>query len=123
MDSPIFTEGSSEYATCEGLIFESSSSWPESSLFEIAHNGVPLHKIVIGKPGKTDDASNGYMTTNMLAGCLEQAKRQGWKGGAMTWEVSAVLGFFLLRSEQAVDLGMLPLRFSTLMPIRLGSIM
>lgn len=81
-----YNQGSSEYTTCEGLVFQSSPSWPQSSLLEIAHNGVPMHKIVIGKPGKADDASNGFMSTNTLAGCLNQAKKQGWKGGAMTWE-------------------------------------
>ncbi|GJJ10720.1 hypothetical protein Clacol_004947 [Clathrus columnatus] len=81
-----YNQGSTDYTTCEGLLYQSSSSWPETAVFEMARNGVDLHKIVIGKPGNNDDASNGYMSTSMLSSCLEKAAAHGWRGGAMTWE-------------------------------------
>jgi hypothetical protein len=56
-------------------------------VFQIAASGVDLNKIVIGKPGNTGDASNGFIDTTTLAGCLAQAKGQGWSAGAMVWEV------------------------------------
>ena len=81
------SEGTTEYTTCSGLLDESSSTWPESALFQIAANGVSLNKLVIGKPANAGDASNGYIAPATLAGCLEQAKAKGWSAGAMVWEV------------------------------------
>ncbi|KAF9563123.1 glycoside hydrolase family 18 protein [Agrocybe pediades] len=79
-------EGVSEYTTCANLLTTSSSTWPQTALFQIASNGVPLSKIVIGKPATSGDANNGFMSTSTLATCLQQAKNQGWNGGAMVWE-------------------------------------
>ncbi|KAJ3824381.1 glycoside hydrolase family 18 protein [Lentinula raphanica] len=81
-----YNQGATEYTTCEGLLTNSSSTWPQSALFQIAASGVPLEKLVIGKPGLPSDASNGFMNTTTLARCLEIAKRSGWNAGAMTWE-------------------------------------
>ncbi|KAH0835491.1 hypothetical protein J3R83DRAFT_9158 [Lanmaoa asiatica] len=74
----LVTEGTSEYTTCSGLITASSSSWPQTALFQIAANGVSLDKLVIGKPGTTGDANNGYMSTSTLASCVAQAHSSGW---------------------------------------------
>ena len=54
---------------------------------------MPLNKIVIGKPANTGDASNGFIDTTTLAGCLAQAKSQGWNAGAMVWEVKIEASF------------------------------
>ncbi|KAJ6515099.1 glycoside hydrolase family 18 protein [Mycena vitilis] len=81
-----YNQGTTEYTTCDGLLTASSSAWPQSSVFEMAANGVPLEKIVIGKPAGSADASNGFMDANTLAGCVASAKAKGWTGGAMVWE-------------------------------------
>ncbi|KAJ7603875.1 glycoside hydrolase [Mycena polygramma] len=81
-----YNQGVDEYTTCTGLLTASSSAWPQSSVFEIAANGVDLNKLVIGKPATTADATNGYMDPGTLSGCLAQAKAQGWSAGAMTWQ-------------------------------------
>ncbi|KZT54424.1 carbohydrate-binding module family 5 protein [Calocera cornea HHB12733] len=73
-----YNQGTSEYTTCTGLLTESSSTWPNSALFQINSNG--------GKPANTADASNGFMDTATLAGCVQQAQGMGWSGGVMTWE-------------------------------------
>lgn len=73
-----FPEGTSEYTTCSGLLDTSSSTWPESALFQIVANGVSEDKLVIGKPATTGDASSGYMSPSTLATCVEDAKNQGW---------------------------------------------
>ncbi|KAK0446752.1 glycoside hydrolase family 18 protein [Armillaria borealis] len=80
-------------ATCAGLLTTSSSTWPNTALFQIANSGVPLAKLVIGKPATASDASSGYMTTSTLATCIQTAKNQGWTkrgtiadGGAMVWQ-------------------------------------
>jgi hypothetical protein len=57
---------------------KSSSTWPGTSVFEIAQFGVPLDKIVIGKPASSADASNGYMSPGQLAQCVQQAKAKNW---------------------------------------------
>ncbi|KIM44722.1 glycoside hydrolase family 18 protein [Hebeloma cylindrosporum] len=81
-----YNQGSSEYTTCASLLTASSDTWPDTSVFQIASNGVPLNKIVIGKPSTTTDAINGYMSTSTLAKCLQQAKQQGWTGGIAVWQ-------------------------------------
>ncbi|ESK96512.1 glycoside hydrolase family 18 protein [Moniliophthora roreri MCA 2997] len=81
-----YNQGTMEYTTCDGLLTESSSTWPHSSLFEIADSGVPLNKLVIGKPATQGSAANGFMSTSLLATCLDSAKAKGWSGGAMVWE-------------------------------------
>ncbi|KAF8892265.1 glycoside hydrolase [Infundibulicybe gibba] len=82
-----YNQGTSEYTTCAGLLTASSSTWPQSSLFQIAANGVPLSKLVIGKPATSGDASNGFIATSTLATCVQQAKNQGWSEcGVMVWE-------------------------------------
>ncbi|KAF8888123.1 glycoside hydrolase family 18 protein [Infundibulicybe gibba] len=81
-----YNQGDSEYTTCTGLLTASSNAWPQTSVFEIAASGVPLSKIVIGKPATTNDASNGFVSTSTLATCLQQAKNKGWNGGAMVWQ-------------------------------------
>ncbi|KLO18244.1 glycoside hydrolase family 18 protein [Schizopora paradoxa] len=81
-----YNQGTSEYTTCAGLLTQSSSTWPNSALFQIAASGISLDKLVIGKPANTGDASNGYIAPATLAGCVEQAKAKGWDAGVMVWE-------------------------------------
>ncbi|KAH9940902.1 glycoside hydrolase [Epithele typhae] len=74
-----YNQGSTEYTTCTSLLNTSGGSWPKSSVFEIAAAGVPLDKLVIGKPGlSSGDASSGFIDPSTLAGCLAQAKAKGW---------------------------------------------
>ncbi|KAJ6453722.1 glycoside hydrolase [Mycena sanguinolenta] len=81
-----YNQGVTEYTTCDGLLTTSSSMWPESAVFQIAANGVPLNKLVIGKPATTSDAGSGYMDPATLSTCLVQAAAKGWSAGAMTWQ-------------------------------------
>lgn len=76
----MYAEGSSEYTTCDNLLLFSSNQWPNTAVFQLAENGVELHKIVIGKPATGADAVNGFMDTTTLATCLVQAKERGWFG-------------------------------------------
>ncbi|KAI0725387.1 glycoside hydrolase superfamily [Fomitopsis betulina] len=81
-----YNQGTSEYTTCSGLLDTSSSTWPESALFQIVANGVSEDKLVIGKPATTGDASSGYMSPSTLAACVEDAKSSGWDAGVMVWQ-------------------------------------
>lgn len=60
------------------MLYESSNAWPKTSIFEMAEGGIPLHKLVIGKPATEKEAANGYIDTKTLATCLQQAKKDGW---------------------------------------------
>ncbi|KAJ7823011.1 glycoside hydrolase family 18 protein [Mycena leptocephala] len=79
-------QGTSEYTTCDNLLTTSSSTWPGSAVFQIGASGVPLSKIVIGKPAGTGDGNSGFMSASTLATCVATAKNKGWTGGAMVWE-------------------------------------
>ncbi|PIL36385.1 hypothetical protein GSI_00073 [Ganoderma sinense ZZ0214-1] len=74
------------YADCAGLLTSSGGSFPGSSLFEIPQHGIPLNKLVIGKPATGADASNGFMSPAALGSCVKQAKAKGWNGGVMVWQ-------------------------------------
>jgi len=81
-----YNQGVTEYTTAHGLLTASSSTWPDTAVFQIHASGVPLSKIVIGKPATSGDAANGFMSTNTLASCLEEAKKSKWNAGVMVWE-------------------------------------
>jgi len=72
------SEGANEYTTPHGLLTTSSSIWPDTAVFQIHASGVPLHKIVIGKPATSGDAATGFMDLSTLASCLAQAKKSKW---------------------------------------------
>jgi len=61
--------------------------FPKSSVFEInSVAGVPLNKIVIGKPSAAFQASNGWVDFATLATCITEAGNKGWDAGTMFWE-------------------------------------
>lgn len=75
------------YNTCDELIWNAGSNFPLTSLFEISkYAGVPLNKLVVGKPAIQSDADDGFMRPSVLGGCLNTAVQNGWNGGAMFWE-------------------------------------
>ncbi|KAJ3108596.1 hypothetical protein HK100_003415 [Physocladia obscura] len=75
------------YNTCTTLLTTSGGDWPGTSLFEIAGHGVPLSKLVIGKPITQAGASNtGYTDPTTLASCIAQAVADGWDAGVMGWQ-------------------------------------
>ncbi|ORY50408.1 glycoside hydrolase [Rhizoclosmatium globosum] len=80
-----YNQGSLSYDTCQSLFYDAQGS----SVFEIARNGVPLNKIVVGKPITHQGAVNsGYMDPWKLAACIPDAKAKGWSGGVMGWQYS-----------------------------------
>ncbi|KAJ3011826.1 UNVERIFIED_CONTAM: hypothetical protein HDU68_001495 [Siphonaria sp. JEL0065] len=74
------------YDTCTTLLTKSSDACPGTSLFEISKKGVPLSKLVIGKPAaQTGVQGTGYIKDADLATCVAQAKGMGWNAGIMGW--------------------------------------
>ncbi|KAJ9479003.1 Chitinase [Pseudozyma hubeiensis] len=75
------------YNTCDELIWNAGNNFPLTSLFEInKYSGVPLDKLVVGKPAWESDADDGFMRPSVEGACLKIAVQNGWNGGAMFWE-------------------------------------
>ena len=81
-----FNTGAVLFVDCDGLLNKADQAFPGSSLFEIAQNGFELNKLVIGKPGSTADAGNGFMGPKTLGTCVDQAAAAGWKAGIMAFQ-------------------------------------
>lgn len=95
-----FSEGTTEYTTCDNLLNTAGGDWPGSALFEIAAAGVDLNKLVIGKPGNSaGDADSGFIAPATLAGCVAQAKAKGWGEPLLSPRVSelSLTGLLLLQ--------------------------
>ncbi|PWN25158.1 glycoside hydrolase [Jaminaea rosea] len=82
-----YNQGVGSYDDCKNLLFKSNlTAFPQTSIFEIARNGVPLDKLLIAKPGYPVDAASGYVPPEKLSYCLHLAKNNGWKAGAASWQ-------------------------------------
>ncbi|PWZ02293.1 glycoside hydrolase [Testicularia cyperi] len=82
-----YNQGTQTYTTCDGLVWNSADVFPLTSIFEIQkYAGVPLDKIVVGKPAVAADADNGFMKPSVFGGCLKVAVQNGWNAGAMFWQ-------------------------------------
>ncbi|NER86825.1 glycosyl hydrolase family 18 protein [Moorena sp. SIO3A2] len=84
-----YNQGSSTpYDTFEQLFIYSGWNQPETSVIEINYNGVPLDKIVIGKPVTKSDVNNtGYVDPDKLGSFIGDAISNGIEpGGVMGWQ-------------------------------------
>eukprot|EP00026_Physarum_polycephalum_P009330 Phypoly_transcript_09449.p1 GENE.Phypoly_transcript_09449~~Phypoly_transcript_09449.p1 ORF type:complete len:268 (+),score=58.02 Phypoly_transcript_09449:573-1376(+) len=68
--------------TTYSSIFTSNNG---GSIQEIANGGVPINKLVVGKPVNSNDG-NGYVAPSTLHGFFQQASGIGWNGGVMGWD-------------------------------------
>jgi chitinase len=89
-----YNQGSSAYSNYTTL-FETSDGWANGTANnQIAKKGIPLSKLVIGKPVSTGDAANtGYVPVQTLAQIFQTARKPGgvWAntqdvGGMMGWK-------------------------------------
>lgn len=79
------------YASCSNMIISSPQPYPHTAVKEInTQSGIPLEKLVIGKPAVAIDANGGgqdFMSKSAIASCLKRAKEEiGWNAGVMFWE-------------------------------------
>ena len=73
-------------------LFLASDGWASgTSVGELMTYGIPMHRLVVGKPVTSGDATNtGWMSATDLATAFSQAKQDlGWEAGAMTWQYSS----------------------------------
>jgi chitinase len=82
-----YNQGTDCYVDYDGLFKSSCSNFPGTSVSEIHAYGVPLEKIVVGKPVTGSDAGNGWVEAATLGGYFRQAASElGWNGGIMGWQ-------------------------------------
>jgi len=85
-----YNQGATCYTTYEGLFVRSGTScsvFPGTSISEINQWGVPMNKIVLGKPLTQEDANNGHVTPSTLKTMISHAQSNGinWDAGVMFW--------------------------------------
>ena len=69
-----YNQGTSEYLTYETLFVKAEGWSPETAVAQIAAQGIPMSKIVVGKPVSQGDVSNtGYVPQETLAGIFKTA--------------------------------------------------
>jgi chitinase len=83
-----YNQGNTEYNTYEGLFTRSSGYFNATSVKEIAARGVPLNKIVVGKPASRAEVVNtGYVDSQSLGQWTSQAYGDfRWYAGVMYWQ-------------------------------------
>ncbi|CAO1622597.1 unnamed protein product [Parajaminaea phylloscopi] len=83
-----YNQGVGAYDSCQTILHKSNlTAFPETAIFQIAKNGVPLDKLVIGKPGWPNDAANGWVAPEDLSVCAKEARDAGWKAGFSSWQL------------------------------------
>lgn len=82
-----YNQGSECYADYQGTFQQSCTTFPSTSVGEIVAAGVPLHKLLLGKPVTSSDASNGYLDPTAINAIVRQAASEmGWNAGIMGWQ-------------------------------------
>lgn len=83
-----YNQGENIFTDCNSILFKSNfQNFDGSSVFEIHNNtGIPLDKLVIGKPASQEDADSGYISPSLLSQCIGQAHKKGWNAGVMAWQ-------------------------------------
>jgi len=80
-----YNQGSTSYLSYEDIFIKNKQFW-NTAVLEINRNGVPLHKLVVGKPAGQGYASNGWVSGSNLHKFGNQACNDfGWNAGFMGW--------------------------------------
>jgi len=84
-----YNQGPYCYVDYNGLFVSSGSScpqFPHTAVNELVGLGIPLNKIVVGKPVVITDAGSGFVNASSLHTFFLQANAQyGWNTGLMGW--------------------------------------
>lgn len=85
-----YNQDASCYNDFISIFKKSCSYFTQTSIAEIAANGVPLQKLVLGLPAHPTDASVGYLSPDQVASILKQQQADpsvsNWSAGLMFWE-------------------------------------
>jgi len=81
-----YNQGPSCYTDYNGLFTSSCSTFPSTSVLEIAKAGIPMEKIVVGKIVNPSDGGTGWVSATDLHNWFSQARSEiGWNSGVMGW--------------------------------------
>jgi len=85
-----YNQGTTCYTSYESLFVRSAAGcdvFPGTSISEIHASGIPMEKIVLGKPLLAGDASNGFTAGSALKTMIATAKSNNinWDAGVMFW--------------------------------------
>jgi chitinase len=100
-----YNQGQDSYNNFTNLFEVSGGPFNGTSVMELVQRGIPLNKIVIGKPVTPADASNtGWISATDLNSIFNQGQaKYGWYTGLMIWQFpSDATGSFV--STVATDL-------------------
>ena len=94
-----YNQGTSEYLTYETLFLESTGWSLGTAVLQIAEKGIPINKLLVGKPVTASDAHNtGYVPQATLANIFHTARHDWWShawtncsrvGGVMNWQFAS----------------------------------
>jgi chitinase len=101
-----YNAGALCYTTETTLMTKSCSAFPQTSVMELASAGLPLDKLVIGKPTQASDCSTGLVSAADLNKWMNRAKRNyGWFAGVMAyqWHGDAISRSWLQEADPPSD--------------------
>ena len=107
-----YNQGTSDYLTYETLFLESTGWSLGTALQQIAEKGIPMNKLLVGKPVTEDDVSNtDYVPQDELANIFRTARtaRQGvWYycdnvGGVMNWQFASDTTAWMKEMKDAIN--------------------
>jgi len=83
-----YNQGDTAYATYDSLFLQADGWASGTAIQQIHASGIPLEKIVVGKPVAPQDATNtGYVAPDALAGFLQQGIAADLRpAGVMGWQ-------------------------------------
>ena len=104
-----YNQGTSDYLTYETLFFNADGWATETALLQIVQNGIPLEKMVVGKPVSRGDVSNtGFVDQGTLASIFKTARQGAWAdcsriGGVMNWQFASDTTAWMKDMEAAIN--------------------
>ena len=104
-----YNQGFSDYSSYETLFVQANGWANNTAVAQIAALGIPMNKIVVGKPVTQGDVSNtGYIAQETLASIFTTARQGVWTncsnvGGVMNWQFSSDTVNWMERMKQAIN--------------------
>ena len=104
-----YNQGTSDYLTYDTLFLKADGWSPGTALLQIAQNGIPMNKLLVGKPVTRADVSNtGYVAQDTLASIFKTARQGVWSdcskvGGVMNWQFASDTTAWMKEMESAIN--------------------
>lgn len=95
-----YNQGNTAYTTYTTLFTNSSGYFNKTSVKQINARGIPLKKIIVGKPATSADLwGTGYVSSTSLGNWTKKAYTDfKWYGGVMYWQFQSDLNGTLIKN-------------------------